>query len=78
MKIEAPVGKANELFNAQFSAFRHIDSGEVFVRTLQYSVPADLEGLIKAVHPTTSYVCSHCRFGIERLNAAPQVLIFSS
>ncbi|KZV66822.1 subtilisin-like protein [Peniophora sp. CONT] len=55
LKIEVPVSKANELFNTEFSTFRHIASGDESVRTLEYSVPADLEGHIKAVHPTTSF-----------------------
>ncbi|KZV66821.1 family S53 protease [Peniophora sp. CONT] len=55
LKIEVPVSKANELFNTEFSTFRHIATGDESVRTLEYSVPADLEGLIKVVHPTTSF-----------------------
>lgn len=54
LKIDVPVSKAEELFNTEFSTYRHIESGKESVRTLQYSVPADLESLIKAVHPTTS------------------------
>lgn len=56
LKIDVPVSKANELFNTEFSTFRHIQSGKESVRTLEYSLPANLVGHIKAVYPTTSYV----------------------
>ncbi|KIP05123.1 hypothetical protein PHLGIDRAFT_25225 [Phlebiopsis gigantea 11061_1 CR5-6] len=55
LSLKVPVGKANEMFNTQFALFTHVESGRQSVRTLEYSLPASLRGLVKAVHPTTSY-----------------------
>lgn len=53
--FETTVGKANELFDTQFTVFKHDDSGRETVRTLAYSVPADLSEHIALVHPTLTY-----------------------
>ena len=56
LSIEVPVSKANELFDADFSTYKHINTGQNITRTLSYSIPADLSGHISVVHPTTRYV----------------------
>ena len=54
--FSVPVSKANEMFNTQFSVYTHTGSGQQSVRVLEYSLPTDLQGHVRAVHPTTSYV----------------------
>ena len=56
LSFSIPVSKANELFEADFSTYKHINSGQNIIRTLSYSIPADLVGHISVVHPTTRYV----------------------
>ncbi|THU80130.1 family S53 protease [Dendrothele bispora CBS 962.96] len=56
ISINVPASKADEIFDASFEQFVHIESGERFVRTLQYSVPQDLLQHIELVHPTTAFV----------------------
>jgi len=54
--IDVTVEKANELFEAQFDSFTHQSTGETTVRTLEYSIPADLKGHLDFVHPTIACV----------------------
>ena len=49
------MSKANELFDADFSVFKHEDSGLEAVRTLSYSIPAELQGHLDLVHPTVTF-----------------------
>ena len=55
LSFEVPVSKANELFDADFSVFKHEDSGLEAVRTLSYSIPAELQGHLDLVHPTVTF-----------------------
>lgn len=54
--FSVPVSKANEMFSAEFSVFKHVESGVESIRTLSYSIPFSLQGHLDVVHPTTSYV----------------------
>jgi tripeptidyl-peptidase-1 len=54
ISLSVPVAKANELLNADFSVFTHIESGKESIRTLEYSIPASLQSHIKLFTPTTS------------------------
>ena len=56
LSFEIPVSKANELFDADFSVYKHDETDMSVVRTLSYSIPADLQGHLELVHPTTSCV----------------------
>ena len=56
ISVEVPVSKANDLFDADFSTYKHINTGQNITRTLSYSIPADLSGHISLVHPTIRYV----------------------
>ena len=58
LSFSIPVDKANELLDTQFSTFKHLDSGDESVRTLAYSVPANLANYINLIHPTITYVSS--------------------
>ncbi|KZP29310.1 family S53 protease [Athelia psychrophila] len=50
-----PVATANEMFAANFSAFKRSGSSETLIRTLSYSIPTSLTGHIEGVIPTTSF-----------------------
>ncbi len=52
--LEVPVSKANELFDADFSVFTHDQTGKQAIRTLSYSIPAELQGHLDLVHPTVT------------------------
>ncbi|KZV99446.1 hypothetical protein EXIGLDRAFT_712134 [Exidia glandulosa HHB12029] len=54
LEFTVPVTKAGALFNAEFSIFKHSD-GSQSVRTLEYSVPADLRGDIDFMFPGVSF-----------------------
>ena len=56
LKIDMPVGKANELLATEFSVYTHDDTGKQAIRTLSYSIPADLAGHLDLVHPTVACV----------------------
>lgn len=53
--IDVPVSKANELLETEFSVYTHGDTGKQAIRTLSYSIPADLVGHLDLVHPTVTY-----------------------
>ncbi|KAM5542002.1 hypothetical protein V8D89_004312 [Ganoderma adspersum] len=55
LSFEIPVSKANELFDANFSVFKHDDTGMEAVRTLSYSIPTVLQGHLEFVHPTVTF-----------------------
>ncbi|KAJ7930918.1 family S53 protease [Mycena leptocephala] len=55
LQFSISVEKANEYFGANFSVFTHTDTGSEIVRTLEYSLPAELTNHIKILHPTLSF-----------------------
>ena len=54
LAFEVLVSKANELFDADFSIYTHDSTGMEAVRTLAYSIPAELQGHLELVHPTVT------------------------
>ena len=56
LSVQMTVSTANELLNASFSLFAHSAKGKQTVRTLSYSIPADLAPHLRLVHPTVSCV----------------------
>ncbi|OJT05439.1 Tripeptidyl-peptidase sed3 [Trametes pubescens] len=56
LRFAIPVSKANELLGTTFSVFNHTPSGRTVMRTLAYSIPADLKGHVDLVHPTTTFI----------------------
>ena len=54
--FSAPVSKANEMFDADFSVYMHAATGRELVRTLSYSIPSTLQEHLDIVHPTTTCV----------------------
>ncbi|KAH9857435.1 family S53 protease [Lenzites betulinus] len=55
LAFEVPVSKANELFDADFSVFTHDQTGLEAIRTMSYSIPAELQGHLDLVHPTVTF-----------------------
>ncbi|KAH9847188.1 family S53 protease [Lenzites betulinus] len=55
LSFSVPVSKANELLDADFSIFTHQETGQTSIRTLTYSIPADLKAHIDLVHPTITF-----------------------
>ena len=58
-----PIGQAESMLDAHFYSFKHKETGVTRIRTLQYSVPTALHGLIDLIQPTT-------RFGTFRPQAS--------
>ena len=56
LAFEVPVSKANALFDADFGVYAHNETGLEAVRTLSYSIPAELQGHLDLVHPTVTLV----------------------
>lgn len=56
LSFSVPVSKANEMFNTQFSVYKHDGTGQESVNTLAYSIPSDLRGHLDLVHPTITCV----------------------
>jgi tripeptidyl-peptidase-1 len=48
------VKKAGDLFGAEFSTFKHLETGKEEVRTLAYSIPASLKPHVELVYPMVS------------------------
>jgi tripeptidyl-peptidase-1 len=48
------VAQANNMFNADYSVFRHLDSGSESMNTLSYAVPAAIKPHLSYVHPGVS------------------------
>ncbi|KAJ6483851.1 tripeptidyl peptidase A [Mycena vitilis] len=50
-----PVSTAESMLSTRFAVFEHVKSSKRVVRTLNYSLPADLLPHIAFVHPTTAF-----------------------
>lgn len=55
IEFQLPVSKANDLFEADFTVFKHTNTGSQGIRTLQYSVPTALENNIQLLFPGVSF-----------------------
>ncbi|KAM5542033.1 hypothetical protein V8D89_004343 [Ganoderma adspersum] len=64
LSFEVPVGKANQLFDADFSVFKHDNTGVEAVRALSYSIPAELQGHLDLVHPTVTFPSPRSQFPV--------------
>lgn len=56
LSLSVPVSKANDMFDTVFTVFENEETGHQLVRTLAYSIPAELQGHLDFVHPTITYV----------------------
>ncbi|KAA1475870.1 family S53 protease [Dentipellis sp. KUC8613] len=55
LAVNMTVEQANKAFATQFTTFTHEASGQQSVRTLEYSIPAALQGHLDFVHPTVTF-----------------------
>jgi len=53
--VSMPVSTANQLFDTSFETFTEVATGQQGIRTLSFSLPSSLIGVIETVHPTTSF-----------------------
>ncbi|TFY82907.1 hypothetical protein EWM64_g1101 [Hericium alpestre] len=53
--INVTVKQANTLLDADYSTFTHQSTDEQTIRTLSYSIPADLKSHLSLVHPTVAF-----------------------
>lgn len=67
LAVDVPLSKANELLGADYSVFTHVETGKQTIRTLSYSIPANLTGHLDLVHPTISCVAVvyQCRCALK-------------
>ena len=56
LRFSITAEKASSLLDAEFATFKHEASGETSIRTMEYSIPADLTDHVALVHPTITYV----------------------
>ncbi|KAI8976705.1 subtilisin-like protein [Trametes punicea] len=56
LRIQLPTEQANTLFNANFSTYVHEKTNTTMVRTLSYSLPADVSEHVSFVYPTTQFI----------------------
>lgn len=54
LSVQMPVSAVNDLLAANYSVFTHATTGEQVIRTLAYSIPADLANHLDFVHPSIS------------------------
>lgn len=67
ISVKATVSQANRLLQAEFMAYRAEGVDDPVIRTLSYTLPAEVKDYVAAVHPTNVYVecriaacsCSH-------------------
>ncbi|KAJ6511967.1 family S53 protease-like protein [Mycena vitilis] len=55
LQVDVSVAKANEMLDANYETFTHIETGKEIIRTLSVSLPASLQAHIEAVHPATGF-----------------------
>ncbi|KAF8523792.1 subtilisin-like protein [Hysterangium stoloniferum] len=55
MHLSVPLSKAESMFNTKYQVFRHKESGEYTVRTLEWSLPRSVHSHIDVVEPTTMF-----------------------
>ncbi|KAF7357641.1 Tripeptidyl-peptidase sed3 [Mycena sanguinolenta] len=53
--VDVPVFKANEMLDANYELFTHVETGKQIIRTLAVSVPEELAAHIEALHPATGF-----------------------
>ncbi|KAI0822997.1 subtilisin-like protein [Trametes gibbosa] len=56
LAIQIPQAQANTLFNANFTSYTHGKTNTTMVRTLAYSLPADVSEHVTFVYPTTQFI----------------------
>lgn len=55
LQLTLPLATAESLLSASYRTYRHISSGELAIRTLEYSLPRALHDHVDLVMPTTVF-----------------------
>lgn len=74
ISITISVEKANKLLDTRFNTFTHMETGAKSIRTLAYSIPVSLQGVVEFVHPTVSFtrpLAKRPAFTAIKANKAP-------
>jgi tripeptidyl-peptidase I len=61
ISFSVPISKANQLFDAQYSTFTHVESGKQIIRTLSFSLPSELLEHVTTALPTTGFTDPNVR-----------------
>ncbi|KAI0808131.1 subtilisin-like protein [Fomes fomentarius] len=56
LRVSVPVKQANALFNANYTEFLSHETSTTLVRTLSYSVPADIDKHLSFIYPTNQFI----------------------
>lgn len=59
LQIDVDVATANRILDANFMTFSEDSTEKEVIRTLSYSIPAELRPHIQLIHPTVAYVVSN-------------------
>ncbi|KDQ49683.1 hypothetical protein JAAARDRAFT_200608 [Jaapia argillacea MUCL 33604] len=55
LSLSITVGAANTLLATTFHSYTQTSTGETYIRTLNYSLPSELQNHVELVHPTVSF-----------------------
>jgi len=55
LSVPMAVVTVGNLFSTVFSEFQHIESGATAIRTLSYTLPEELQGVVDLVYPTVTF-----------------------
>ncbi|KAI0738969.1 peptidase S8/S53 domain-containing protein [Daedaleopsis nitida] len=69
LSIEVPVEQANALLQADFKNYVHEKTNTTMVRTLSYSLPADLHEHVAFIYPTTQFWSPRSRISLHAVRA---------
>jgi len=53
--VTVPIGKVEDMLDAKYSVYKHVDTGETIVRTTSYSLPGALHEHVSVIAPTTYF-----------------------
>ncbi|KAG0650254.1 Tripeptidyl-peptidase sed3 [Hyphodiscus hymeniophilus] len=67
--LEASISQIEKLLDAEYSAFTHIETGSIVVRTLEYSLPDVFIGHVDMVQPTTFFGLKPMRSTIKNIHS---------
>ncbi|KAJ6469148.1 family S53 protease [Mycena vitilis] len=55
ISFSVPIATANDMLTARYETFAHVETGNVYPRTLSYSLPAQVADHIEHIHPSTIF-----------------------
>lgn len=53
--VTIPIGKVEDMLDAKYRVYKHVDTGETIVRTTSYSLPGVLHEHVSVIAPTTYF-----------------------